>query len=57
MEDISKKIPLSLRAFEGAYGEKENIPKKNFLSVRASEGGRVARVVKKGTYRYKYLER
>ena len=56
MEDISKKIPLSLRAFEGAYGEKENIPKKKNLSVRASEGRRVARVVKKGIYRYKYLE-
>ena len=27
----------------------------SFLSVRASEGGRVARVVKKGTYRYKIL--
>ena len=37
MEDISKKIPFSLRAFEVAYGEKENIPFLFFferLSVR-----------------------
>ena len=33
-----------------AYTEEEEILKKNYLSVRASEGGRVARVGEKGTH-------
>ena len=55
MEDISKKIPFSLRAFEGAYGEKENIPIFFVFERQSVWGWRVARVVKKGTCRYKIL--
>ena len=46
-------ILVRLKKKNCAYTEKENIPFFLFLSVRASEGGRVARVVKKGTHRYK----
>ena len=35
-------ILVRFKKKNGAYTEKEEIPKKNYLSVRDSEGGRVA---------------
>ena len=48
-------ILVRFKKKNGAYTEKEKIPPKKYLSIRASEGGRVARIAKKGTCRYKML--